>query len=121
MVARRGRRKTVDVIVPAFNEEDCVEELVRRLTVVFDQERGYDWRALIVENGSSDRTWDLLQSAAQQDTRICVIRLSRNFRMDGGLDVVVADHGAVVTNDLQATVDASPVVICQLQNEEVLK
>jgi len=111
MPARRGR-KTVDVIVPAFNEEDCVAELVRRLIAVFDTERGYDWRALIVENGSTDRTWDLLQTAAQQDKRICVIRLSRNFRMDGGLtaglDYATADAVVFMTADLQDPPEAIP-------------
>jgi dolichol-phosphate mannosyltransferase len=111
MPARRGR-KTVDVIVPAFNEEDCVEELVRRLIAVFDAERDYQWRALIVENGSSDRTWDLLQIAATQDKRICVIRLSRNFRMDGGLtaglDFATADAVVFMTADLQDPPEAIP-------------
>jgi dolichol-phosphate mannosyltransferase len=97
--------KTVDIVIPAYNEEDCVEELVRRLTILFDKESAYSWRAIIVENGSTDRTWELLELAGNADKRITTIRLSRNFHMDGGLtaglDFVTADAAVFMTADLQ--------------------
>lgn len=111
MPTGRGR-KSIDVIVPAYNEQECIEELIRRLLAVFDAERGYQWRAIIVENGSSDRTWELLQAATKQDKRICVVRLSRNFRMDGGLtaglDFATADAVVFMTADLQDPPEAIP-------------
>ena len=42
-------RRLISVIVPAYNEEDCIEELVRRLTIVFDSTAAYDFEAVIVE------------------------------------------------------------------------
>ena len=97
--------KTVDIVIPAYNEEDCVEELARRLKILFDTESNYRWRALIVENGSSDNTWNLLEQIANEDDRFSVVQLSRNFHMDGGLtaglEYVTADAVVFMTADLQ--------------------
>ena len=105
-------QRTVDIVVPAYNESDCIEELVRRLTAVFDAETRYGWRAIIVENGSSDDTWELLERQAALDPRICVVRLARNFRMDGGLtaglEYATADAVVFMTADLQDPPEAIP-------------
>jgi glycosyltransferase involved in cell wall biosynthesis len=97
--------KTVDIVIPAYNEEDCVEELSRRLKMLFDKESSYRWRALIVENGSSDNTWNLLERIANDDDRFSIVQLSRNFHMDGGLtaglEYVTADAVVFMTADLQ--------------------
>lgn len=97
--------KTIEVIVPAYNEEDCVEELVRRFKILFDRESTYHWRAIIVENGSTDKTWELLERAAKSEPRISVVKLSRNFRMDGGLtaglEYATGDAAVFMTADLQ--------------------
>jgi glycosyltransferase involved in cell wall biosynthesis len=78
-------RRLISVIAPAYNEEDCVEELVRRLAAVFDSNYNYDFEAVIVENGSTDSTFELLKRASKVDGRFKVLRLSRNFGMDGGI------------------------------------
>ena len=97
--------KTVDIVIPAYNEEDCVEELARRLKILFDKESTYQWRAILVENGSSDRTWKLLENIAVEDKRFSIVQLSRNFHMDGGLtaglEFVTADAAVFMTADLQ--------------------
>jgi glycosyltransferase involved in cell wall biosynthesis len=97
--------KTVDIVIPAYNEEDCIEELSRRLKILFDKESSYRWRALIVENGSSDNTWNLLERIANDDVRFSIVQLSRNFHMDGGLtaglEYVTADAVVFMTADLQ--------------------
>ena len=98
-------RKLISVIVPAYNEEDCVIELASRLTAVFDQNDSYDFEAIIVENGSTDRTWELLQQIHDADRRFKVVQLSRNFRMDGGitagLEYAQGDAVVIMTADLQ--------------------
>jgi glycosyltransferase involved in cell wall biosynthesis len=97
--------RTVDIVIPAYNEEGCVEELARRLKLLFDGESNYRWRALIVENGSSDNTWKLLEKIANEDDRFSIVQLSRNFHMDGGLtaglEYVTADAVVFMTADLQ--------------------
>ena len=98
-------KKLISIIVPAFNEELCIEELARRLKLVFEENDRYDFETLIVENGSTDRTWDLLQTLHAEDPRFKVIRLARNFRMDGGitagLSFAQGDAVVFMTADLQ--------------------
>jgi dolichol-phosphate mannosyltransferase len=95
----------VSIIVPAYNESDCVGELARRLTEVFATESQYRWEAVIVENGSTDDTWEKLQQIHGADERFKILRLARNFRMDGGLtaglDYVQGDACVLMTADLQ--------------------
>ena len=78
-------KKLISIIIPAYNEEDCIDELCRRLGNVADSESAYDFEIFIIENGSMDRTWEKLQEVAELDLRFKIIKLSRNFRMDGGL------------------------------------
>jgi dolichol-phosphate mannosyltransferase len=98
-------RKLISIIVPAYNEEACVEELARRLALVFDANPKYDFEAIIVENGSIDRTWELLQQIYVKDNRFKTIQLARNFRMDGGLtaglNYATGDAVVLMTADLQ--------------------
>ncbi len=100
-----NERKLISIIVPAYNEQDNVAELARRLAAVFDAETQYDFEAILVENGSVDRTFDEALSANQRDPRIKVLQLSRNFRMDGGLTAGMAhargDAAVLMAADLQ--------------------
>ena len=98
-------KKLISLIIPAYNEEDCVDELAKRLKAVFHSEPQYDFEAVIVENGSIDTTWEKLQRIAKDDSRFKILKLSRNFRMDGGLtaglDYVTGDACVLMTADLQ--------------------
>jgi dolichol-phosphate mannosyltransferase len=98
-------KKLVSVIVPAFNEESCIDELARRLKIVFSKNEKYDFEALIIENGSTDQTWEILKVINAKDPRFKVIRLARNFRMDGGitagLNFAKGDAVVFMTADLQ--------------------
>jgi glycosyltransferase involved in cell wall biosynthesis len=98
-------KKLISLIIPAYNEEDCVDELSRRLSQVFDSEKKYDFEVIIIENGSIDSTWGKLQVISRADKRFKILKLSRNFRMDGGLtaglDYVTGDACVLMTADLQ--------------------
>ena len=97
--------KKIAIVIPAYNEEACVEELARRLKVVFDLESKYTWEVTFVENGSVDSTFVRLLAINQTDKRFRVLQLSRNFRMDGGLtsglNFMDADACVIMTADLQ--------------------
>ena len=99
------RRKLVSIVVPAFNEEANIAELARRLANVFDGEPSYDFEVILVENGSTDRTFEVACEAHSKDARFKVLQLSRNFRMDGGLTAGLAhvrgDAAVLMAGDLQ--------------------
>jgi glycosyltransferase involved in cell wall biosynthesis len=107
--------KTIACIVPAYNESDCVDELTKRLALVFDSEPGYEFEAIIVENGSTDDTMEKLLRIREEDSRFKILQLARNFRMDGGLtaglNVVDADAVVLMTADLQDPPEFIPELI----------
>jgi len=98
-------KKLISIVIPAYNEEACVDELASRLKTLFVTESQYDFEAIIVENGSIDSTWEKLQKIAAADPRFKILKLSRNFRMDGGLtaglDYIKGDACVLMTADLQ--------------------
>ncbi len=108
-------KKLISVIIPAYNESECIEELHTRLAKVFDSENGYEFEAVIVENGSSDDTYAKLLEINQSDSRFKVLKLARNFRMDGGLtaglSVIDSDACILMTADLQDPPEQIPALI----------
>lgn len=98
-------KKLISIVIPAYNEEACVDELARRLQGMFDENPGYRFEVIIVENGSIDRTYEKLLAIHAGDARFKILQLARNFRMDGGitagLNYVCGDAAVIMTADLQ--------------------
>ncbi len=67
------------VIVPCFNEEESLPVLVERLIPVLEGATGGDWRVLFVDDGSRDRTGELIWRLNASDARFMGLRLTRNF------------------------------------------
>ena len=105
-------RTSVDIITSAFNEEECLPELFNRLEIVMAKEENYDYRILVIDNGSFDRTWELIQSASKKNKRVRGYRMSRNFALDAaftcGLDHATSDVAIIMTSDLQDPPEAIP-------------
>ncbi|MDQ3493300.1 MAG: glycosyltransferase family 2 protein [Chloroflexota bacterium] len=103
----------ISIIVPAYNERENVEELARRLGLVFAERLpGYAFEAIIVENGSADDTWEKLEGVHLDDPRFKAVQLARNFRMDGGitagLQYATGDAAVIMTADLQDPPEVIP-------------
>jgi dolichol-phosphate mannosyltransferase len=100
-----GNGSLVSVVIPAFNEEDCIEALGRGLQEVFLVESQYQFEVIVVDNGSIDNTLNLLTSLQNQDARFKVLELSRNFGADGGitagLSFAKGDAAVIMMADLQ--------------------
>src|SRR5690348_1735113 len=77
-VSRLGRQPTYSLIVPAHDEEEVILELAARLSAVMDALDG-SAEAILVDDGSRDRTYELMQGVVQRDRRFRLVRLSRNF------------------------------------------
>ncbi|MGD8322359.1 MAG: glycosyltransferase family 2 protein [Gemmatimonadota bacterium] len=95
----------VSVAVPLFNEEETIPELLRRVGAVLDGLPGGPHEMVLVDDGSTDRTWALLEEAARSDPRVVAVALSRNFghqpALTAALDHVRGDVVVLADGDLQ--------------------
>jgi len=102
----------VSVAIPLYNEEQGVTELLRRVRGVLDALPGGPHEILIVNDGSSDRTLELLEAEAARDARLVVLSLSRNFghqaALSAALDHVSGDVTVLMDGDLQDPPEAIP-------------
>src|ERR1700722_19172874 len=107
---------TLSIVAPLFNEEGNVAELVRRLRAAADGAPGIDgYEIVLVDDGSSDRTVELLRMHAAADPRIVVVRLSRNFvhqlAATAGLDISRGDAVVLIDADLQDPPELIPAMV----------
>lgn len=94
----------VSIVVPLHNEEENVEEFYKIVKSVIDAEEN-DYEILFIDDGSTDRTLDLLEPLAQTDTRINLLRFRRNFgkaaAWAAGFDHAKGDIIVTIDGDLQ--------------------
>ena len=106
---------SVSLAIPVYNEEAIVPELLRRLSAVLDQIPGGPHQIVLVDDGGSDRTFELLERAAEHDPRLVVVALSRNFghqtALAAALDHVSGDVTVMLDGDLQDPPEAIPTLL----------
>jgi glycosyltransferase involved in cell wall biosynthesis len=102
----------LSVAVPIHNEESVLPELLRRLRSILDKTRGGPHEIVIVDDGSTDRSFAILEQASRRDPRILVLSLSRNFghqsAISAALDNVSGDATLVMDGDLQDVPETIP-------------
>lgn len=108
----------IAVVMPVFNEEDVLPEVFARLTTLFDSETQTRWRAILVDDGSSDRSVQLLAAQSHADPRFQLVELTRNFGFQAALAAGIAaaaDADAAVTMDadLQDPPEVIPALIAK--------
>lgn len=105
----------LSLAIAVYNEEAVLPELLRRTTTVLDQIPGGPHEIVLVDDGSSDSTWQMLESAAKLDPRIKAIGLSRNFghqtALGAALDHVNGDVAVLMDGDLQDPPEAIPTLL----------
>jgi len=109
----------LSIAVPVRNEETVLPELLRRTRAVLDGIAGGPHQILFVDDGSSDRTQELLTEAARRDPSIVVVSLSRNFghqaALSAALDYVSGDAVVLMDGDLQDVPETIPAFVKQFQ------
>lgn len=104
-----------EVVVPVFNEAECIRETTRRILTTLDGLSGIESRVIFVDDGSSDTTYRLLTEESAKDKRVSVIKLSRNFghqiAVTAGLDSASADFIGIIDGDLQDPPELFPVML----------
>jgi dolichol-phosphate mannosyltransferase len=98
-------KKLISVVIPAYNEEEVLEELKNRLKKVMAENSNYEFEIIIVENGSWDLSFEKLKKINGEDPRFKVVKLSKNFGCDGGitagLKYAKGDAAVIMNADLQ--------------------
>jgi glycosyltransferase involved in cell wall biosynthesis len=99
-----ARPPEYSLVVPVYNEEETLPELLRRLASLLDRMDGA-CEVILVDDGSSDRSYELMGAARETDARFKLLRLSRNFghqiAVTAGLDAASGDAVIVMDADLQ--------------------
>ena len=92
------------IVVPVFNEEECVEKFYRAMTPVMEK-TGEPFEIIYVNDGSRDRTEELVTAICKKDDRVRLFNFSRNFghqaAFSAGLDHSTGDAVVIIDGDLQ--------------------
>lgn len=102
----------LSVAIPVYEEEEVLPELLDRLGRVLDDLEGGPHEIVCVDDGSRDRTGELLEQAARSDPRLVVVRLSRNFghqaAFTAALEHTTGDAVVMMDADLQDPPEVIP-------------
>lgn len=108
-------KKLITVIIPAYNEEESLPNIIKRLEKLGQAIKKYDFEFLFVNDGSKDKTLTVLQDYAAKDNRISYINLSRNFGKEigvaAGLDYAQGDAVVIMDADGQEPPELIPQMI----------
>ena len=107
-------RPVYSIIAPIYNEEGNIDALFERLSAVMEQ-IGEPWELIAVNDGSRDRSLELLRALHQRDPRVRVISFSRNFghqiAVTAGLDYAAGQAVILIDADLQDPPEIIPQMI----------
>ena len=108
-------KKLITILVPAYNEEEVLPLLMKRLDSLTGQLPDYNWELLFINDGSKDKTDEMLRSYVKNDSRISYVNFSRNFGKEAaliaGFDYAKGDAVVNIDADLQDPPELIPEMI----------
>ena len=94
----------LSVVAPCCDEEEVLPEFLRRVGAVLDAQGGRT-EIVVVDDGSHDRTWEIMEKAAAEDPRVVAVRLMRNhgqqLALTAGLSLCTGERILIIDADLQ--------------------
>jgi glycosyltransferase involved in cell wall biosynthesis len=114
------KRGLVSVIAPVYNEEGVIGAFHERISkVIGDLERAWDFEIILVNDGSRDRSLEIMCNLAKSDPRLRVIELRRNYgqtaALQAGLDIARGDVFITLDSDLQHFPEEIPAFLDKLE------
>ena len=95
----------VSLVIPMYYEEQVAEECYKRVTKVLKEIKNYEYEIIFVNDGSKDKTLEILENIAKEDKNVKVVSFSRNFghqaAVTAGLKYVTGDAIVIMDADLQ--------------------
>lgn len=111
----------ISLVVPCFNEADAIPFFIRKTAEVIDSMSNHSFEIIFVDDGSSDKTLEILRELVKTDGRVRYLSLSRNFGKEGamlaGLRASRGDYTAVMDADLQDPPSMLPLMLKVVQEE----
>jgi polyisoprenyl-phosphate glycosyltransferase len=98
-------RLALSIVVPCYNEEASLAELHRRVSAAAHEVAGRDHEIVLVNDGSKDTSWRVMQALAESDPHLVAVNLSRNhghqLALTAGLEICGGDRILIIDADLQ--------------------
>jgi glycosyltransferase involved in cell wall biosynthesis len=112
----------LSIVVPCYNEEACLRELHVRLTRAADAAVGAGYEIVLINDGSRDRTWEIMRELAAGDPRLVAVNLSRNhghqLALTAGLDLCVGQRILIIDADLQDPPELLSEMMAQMDRQQ---
>lgn len=97
--------KKVSIVIPMYYEEEVANECYNRVVKILSSLKNYDYEIIFINDGSKDKTLDILENIAQKNKKVKVISFARNFghqcAVTAGLKYVTGDAIVIIDADLQ--------------------
>ncbi len=107
--------KKISIIIPAYNEEESLPILRDRIEKLMNSMENYEFEILFVNDGSKDKTIEIIKKMREEDTRFNYVDFSRNFgkeiAMIAGLDYATGDCVIFMDADLQDPPELIPELV----------
>ena len=113
-MSRDSQTNQVTLVIPVFNEEAVLPELLERLTALFDKNPSITWSALLVNDGSRDQSAQIVRTRSARDARFQLLELTRNFGFQAALAAGLAQASGDALVTLDADLQDPPEVIPEL-------
>ncbi len=111
----------ISVVIPLYNEEESLPELVAWIKRVMD-ENNFSYEIIMVDDGSKDRSWQVIKSLKAENEHVTGIRFRRNYGKSAALNVgfTAAEGNVVITMDadLQDSPDEIPELYDRIMNQD---
>jgi dolichol-phosphate mannosyltransferase len=112
----------LSIVVPCFNEEACLTMLHERLTATARGAAGADYELVLINDGSRDRSWEIMRRLAATDPHLVAVNLSRNhghqLALTAGLDLCQGDRILIIDADLQDPPELLPAMLKIMRESE---
>ena len=112
----------LSIVVPCFNEQECLSALHQRLSAAAKAAAGEDYELVLVNDGSTDRTWATMRELAASDPHLVAVNLSRNhghqLALTAGLDLARGQNILIIDADLQDPPELLGAMIETMQRED---
>ncbi len=97
--------KKVSLVIPMYYEEEVAKECYNRITKVLSSLQNYTYEIIFINDGSKDKTLEILEEIAVKDVNVKIISFARNFghqcAVTAGLQEVTGDAVVIIDADLQ--------------------